>query len=288
MKKKLLYGLIALIVIIALAILGVLLNKNYKQNKYLQPKTSLQSDQILKNQNLNNTSTLKTYKNEEYKFGFKYPQNWTINESYKGNSLILELLGGDGLSQLQISNYPRGFEEVSNDEFNQKIKFLKNNFYAEIFGNQEIGMAIIKTIEFEKFELNTSTWKIYKNSYLGVSLKYPSEWDKEEFTIQCYTYDNNGIKQPVNTNDICLNLPIKDSSSTDELLRITRVSSQTWKQMQEKENRNEIPRIGKFIAEFNDYVFFLQPKYGISDFNIISTDTYTDYINAILSTFKTF
>lgn len=96
-----------------------------------------------------NTSTWKTYKNDKNGIQFKYPDNWEIEEGYKGSSLIVTLKNEQGLPQIEISNLAHGYEGMTAEEFKERIKFLKNNFTATIIGDQLIGNTIINTVEFK-------------------------------------------------------------------------------------------------------------------------------------------
>ncbi len=163
--------------------------------------------------NENDISTWKTYRNDEYGFEFKYPEEAVIPGTpvMSGNTIILEIGMSNGIFILPKGESDYGYDEqpIISDveigglkakkqfwESDQRLEYkiidpaknwipcgkdLKNcnriSIQWETKEQLEFLNQILSTFKFfDKTDI--STWKTYENKELGFEFKYPNDWVK--------------------------------------------------------------------------------------------------------------
>ena len=153
------------------------------------------------------TSGWKTYKNNEYGFEFKYPQDWKVaknillsepNLVFCPNDLatnsdpevICKIINGGAESPKPV--YANGMIYLFAYDTDFKLNNSKYHYLGSVGGkyyylysekNESLITQIISTFKFTDSKIETAGWKTYRNDKYGFEFKYP-EGGKIEEVVQ--------------------------------------------------------------------------------------------------------
>jgi hypothetical protein len=230
-KSNVLKVLILIVVFLLVGIGGVYAGMQISKKQTQIPLTPQTTEAPIISPTLvpDETANWKTYRNDKYRFEFKFPDDWSATDNkaqspdYEADHGLLK--GADffvGINPTLIQTIEEIIEQTKKYQPNAEISNLKIKGFDAVMVSippaQEMGQYWpSKTIYFEKEEnifsitseaygdkrdfylkildqilstfkfINnsdeTANWKIYTNSELKYSIKYPGDWILEETNI---------------------------------------------------------------------------------------------------------